>query len=582
MALQLHLGIILLTCWWCFTAGNHRPSSNNNFAVLTTKFLHILTEGSHHISQVNIGLEEAWALTYDPIYSFHYFAADGHTNASIFRVQVSREGKMGDIEPLVRKQPGRIFGVAYDFESDTIFWTLGQNIYYSQLSTQVNLTDGKLVRKQMTMTNLAEEKILHSFKDDYPLAIAVEPCSKYVYWSYRSSRIDRSLMDGTMMETVISDLNLPIAITIVQSERKIYWVDEGPGLIMKIGRAGLDGSLVEIVMNSMELQPTSLVVKTPSSAEGSKSIYWTDNLKRQLMKYDLDHRTAEVIHNYTMEGELVGLASADAFTYLDKHVCAHLIQKKSEIPFEVIHPSQLPCVQGTYSSIEDSCICTPGYIGTLCETSICYNYCVEGECSMSNGKPSCKCPVGRSGKRCQVDECVGYCYKGKCSLEDGGVKQCTCDPGWSGNRCDLSEGFCTYVCHKGLWSKFNCSCDEIKASALTESDITYQWKVGVFSLAGLVGILIVVILALAVRTFKLGRRPRLRRTYKVTQPRSNKPQPAKTSPDCAIAIENCCNMNICETPCYEPELRLSSGKSKKEEKKGLLGEMEVQPDLENI
>lgn len=76
------------------------------------------------------------------------------------------------------EQPGRIFGLAYDFESDTIFWTLGKNIYYSQLSTQVNLTDGKLVRKQKTSTDLAEEKILHSFQDDFPLAIAVEPCSK--------------------------------------------------------------------------------------------------------------------------------------------------------------------------------------------------------------------------------------------------------------------------------------------------------------------------------------------------------------------------------------------------------------------
>ena len=94
----------------------------------------------------------------------------------------------------------------------------------------------------------------------------------------------------------------------------------------------------------------------------------------------------------------------------------------------------------------------------------------------------------------------------------------------------------------------NFSCDEFKADAMTMAeDSNKQWKIGVYALASTVGIQLVVIVALFIRNWSIGRRPRVRRTYKVTQPRSNKPQPVRTSPDCAIAIENCCNMNICET-----------------------------------
>ena len=76
------------------------------------------------------------------------------------------------------EQKGIIYGIAYDFESDTIFWTSGNQIFFSHLSTQVNLTNGKIVRKQYFKTDLAEENILHTFKDEDPLAIAIEPCSK--------------------------------------------------------------------------------------------------------------------------------------------------------------------------------------------------------------------------------------------------------------------------------------------------------------------------------------------------------------------------------------------------------------------
>ncbi|CAB0002350.1 unnamed protein product [Nesidiocoris tenuis] len=60
------------------------------------------------------------------------------------------------------------------------------------------------------------------------------------------------------------------------------------------------------------------------------------------------------------------------------------------------------------------------------------------------------------------------------------------------------------------------------------------------SLVAAVTLIVILLAALAIQTKRLKSRPRIFKRYSVT------PKPV-TSPSCEIAIENCCNMNICDT-----------------------------------
>lgn len=79
-------------------------------------------------------------------------------------------------------------------------------------------------------------------------------------------------------------------------------------------------------------------------------------------------------------------------------------------------------------------------------------------------------------------------------------------------------------------------------------------------------------------------RPRIKKTYVVQKnlPSSNGRPPA--TEQCEIIIENCCNMNICETPCFDPktlqgDYSPSSKNTRKEDKRQLLNNMEGNAEL---
>lgn len=68
-------------------------------------------------------------------------------------------------------------------------------------------------------------------------------------------------------------------------------------------------------------------------------------------------------------------------------------------------------------------------------------------------------------------------------------------------------------------------------------------------LSGFIGMLSIVIIILSIYINKLTRRPRIKKRFVVNKsgitPLTSRPQ--MMSDQCEITIENCCNMNICET-----------------------------------
>ncbi|XP_058462843.1 protein cueball-like [Malaya genurostris] len=84
--------------------------------------------------------------------------------------------------------------------------------------------------------------------------------------------------------------------------------------------------------------------------------------------------------------------------------------------------------------------------------------------------------------------------------------------------------------------------------------------------------LIFLIILWLVRRFYEEGRPRITKRFKVTNHTQIASRPAT---QCEITIENCCNMNVCETPCFDTNL-LQKASSKADDKQYLLD------DIENI
>lgn len=264
---------------------------------------------------------------------------------------------------------------------------------------------------------------------------------------------------------------------------------------------------------------------------------------------------------------------------------------------------------GSYISKRDLCICPAGFKGSRCEIRECHNYCVHGTCQMSDlAYPKCYCQPGFTGERCEVSNCAGLCLNGgHCRLGETEKDQpsCECPANFAGERCEQNSTqicslFCRLLKHEPeIHVPFGCHdiCEELALDNSTNIAIPqYQhlevcqtpsvWtsSVIIILVVGIVfSLLLITTIIHGIRRLYKPKRPRIRKTFVVRkQPRTNSAGDTPltnrpmTAEQCEITIENCCNMNICETPCFDPKLveQTLAKSSCKEDKKILIHNME--------
>lgn len=123
----------------------------------------------------------------------------------------------------------------------------------------------------------------------------------------------------------------------------------------------------------------------------------------------------------------------------------------------------------------------------------------------------------------------------------------------------------------------------------------YYKTIVVVSVCFVIALLILYLIIAIVRKMYKPIRPRIKKTYKINTPLTCRPD---RSEQCEITIENCCNMNICDTvckhvlgqprsncidyinfklqPCFDPKtLEEVAREGRKEDKKHLLKNMEI-------
>ncbi|CAG9770679.1 unnamed protein product [Ceutorhynchus assimilis] len=532
------------------------------------------------------------ALTFDNIRHLFVVSDMDQGNDTIFTVQLTKET---EITPIIPDLPDDVQGLAIDPIEDILYWTDSVN----KTINYVYLND-----------SLFEPKLLFQFTDVTPQDIAIDVCRRFIYWTNSDTyhpTIERAFLNGSNREILIdSDLRIVSGIAIDYKSQRLYWADMREGIYYRIESANLDGGEREIIFEGTHSKPFGIAVD-------ESSIYWTDINNNALWRYfKSDKGDSEPVKIREFPERPMGIIAKNIQikNYPDCKELESVYENYKGDQKEVYQPETsgeniIECLNGGQLA-GNFCKCKRGYTGRFCETQNCHNFCIHGSCHLSSkGYPQCHCPRGFGGTRCEVNRCEDFCLNGgTCNYFRGDVvPSCDCTQHYTGSRCEISTDFnslCNMYCHEStskndyLVSKNRdlvCRCEaegfvisknNLTVPALYSEDSPFYGKsfMEKFSsdsdyatLVLLLGFCLVIIIALGVYQFaSRNKRPIIKKRVIVNKnvtPLTYRPQP--TTEQCEITIENCCNMNVCETPCFEP----SGFRSKnKEDKKILLADMD--------
>ncbi|XP_012231553.2 protein cueball isoform X1 [Linepithema humile] len=571
--------------------------------------------------------KELNGITYDYNTQTMYISdIDPNSNITVFNVFTKKNFTS---TPLIKKDSEmHILGIAFDKSSNTLFWTdTKQNIIVKMSLNGESSTP--IVMHQFTDASPRDIAIDACNRRIY-----------WTNNNLQKPTIESSTLDGKDRTTIVNTgLYQPLALAIDHAEQKLYWSDDSQGNDFKIERSNLDGSEREVLIDSSHHQPAHLAVDNESVywSDWIERAVWTipKNGKGRITpvkfaSYDPIHPAGIV----TRDNEENNCAAI--FSQMEKRTkfpeqrneplrttterssdpAIVVTEKQSTIGMETqpttgmgtepttrmetksIHGTKIPpikkettdlttecsnyCLNNGKRKTDGTCQCKLGFYGYFCEISHCYNYCLHGNtCTInSHGLPECKCKANFSGARCERNICDGYClHDGECSVQNG---KPYCDCKYSkGTRCEELSSIVQVANVTNRVESFSeapCRCTDANRTAerIISAGLENSTILPIF--VALTGLFLLTTVVLSYYVNKLRRRPRIKKRYVVgkgvTQLTS---RPQIPDNQCEITIENCCNMNICETPCFEPKLRTEaprSKKTKKEEKHSLLDNMD--------
>ncbi|XP_011689736.1 PREDICTED: protein cueball [Wasmannia auropunctata] len=567
-----------------------------DLAVVIGNEIDFFARNSTPMGHASIG--EAIALTgvtYDDTTRTMYLS-DVKNNVSIFSNDLTERNFTST--PLLKKEKGmHVDGIVFDAPSRTLLWVDALKEIIGKMHVPLNGEPGDPV-------------VLHNLTGSNPRGIALDVCNSRIYWvnsNISNPSIECSNLDGSnRMIVTRENLYEPLAVAIDHAERKLYWIDDVEGIHFRIERSNLDGSQRELLVQNKRQQPVHLAVD-------NEAIYWSDLVHSAVWTMPKNAKPEDYptkfksYYDPRRDADPAGIVTRDNVGRIDCVTIPSATEKKMKLALasrpapetfnnlttsteesDLTTESSKYCLNdGQLNKTSDTCRCKPGFTGPFCEISLCHNYCLRGKCTVDHrGLPECKCTGTFSGARCETDVCNGYClYDGECSVQDG-RPFCNCKYS-KGARCeepnDVAE-ICAIYCASDRVelpsiSVTSCRCTDSNQTAeritLTNS---FQNDMLLPIFVALTALFLLMIIVLSYYVNKLRRRPRIKRHYVVSKgvtPLTSRPQ--IPSNQCEITIENCCNMNICETPCFEPKLRNGvprSNSMKKEEKNSLLDNME--------
>ncbi|XP_017862200.1 PREDICTED: protein cueball [Drosophila arizonae] len=597
-----------------------------DFAVTLRDKLLFLDNKFKTVSSAAHEFEGISALAFDEAEEVIYFNDQQHQNGSIFSLRRDAAVAPHIVEQAVQRiGNGSVSGLAFDPLNRNLFWAdmRQSRIYFASVDTL-------LTEPPKVLVDLSAE-------GGRPDGVAVDICRRQLYWTnskINHASVERIGLNGTGRQVIIKeDIDMPRGIVIDQQSDRIYWIDDKVGIFFAIESARLDGSDRQLVLEDKHQSPIQLAIT-------DETIYWTDKADKAVWSYpkpanktlatNATEPVVEPIKLASWKEDVYGIVARTGFyQHLQKDAhCASVVKKvkqrldnrlnnrpqsRTAVDDRIEELEREHCLNGaTYMTKGNFCICQVGFKGARCEISECHNYCVHGTCEISSmGYPKCYCQTDFYGERCEYYKCNNHCLNGgHCTVDrDSGEMSCDCRDNFTGTRCEHNEtAHCGSYCqhlkeHPDAFVPAPCMdiCEELR---LTNATIVREYQSSSFCSdipsyrqGSLIIVLVVgvvsslALVAVIVHGFRLihkPKRPRIKKTFVVRKqarlnstsdtPLTNRPLATE---QCEITIENCCNMNICETPCFDPKLveQQFSGRDKKspcvkEDKKILIHNME--------
>ncbi|KAH8379356.1 hypothetical protein KR009_004351, partial [Drosophila setifemur] len=540
------------------------------------------------------GNETVGGLAYDPL-NRNLFWSDILQRKIFFASVDSPAGQAPKVLVDLSQEGGRPEGVAVDVCRRKLYWT------------NSNITHPSVERVDLDGNN---RTVIIDSNIDMPKGIVVDQLSDRLFWIDDLKGVFFAVMssklDGSDRQLVLKDKHHEPQNLAVTNDA-IYWTDR--------------------TTNSVWSHPKVAAVKVTTTSRPETEEDTTDGIESRQESEPVEDCPLVRVANLSEEAR--GIVARNGFyqrLQKDAH-CSSIVRKvkmrldemnrhkemRSLVDKKMAQLEEDHCMNaGSYVPQRDLCICPPGFKGSRCEIRECHNYCVHGTCQISElAYPKCYCQPGFSGERCEVSQCSGLCLNGgHCRLaekdQEPAGSSCECPTNFAGARCEHnSTEICALFCRllkfdPEIHVPFGCHdiCEELALDNSTNIAIPqYQhlevclaptvWTSSAISIV-MVGIvsslLLVSVIVHGIRRLYKPKRPRIRKTFVVRkQPRTNSAgdtpltnRPMATE-QCEITIENCCNMNICETPCFDPHLveqTLAKSGSCKEDKKILIHNME--------
>lgn len=441
-------------------------------------------------------------------------------------------------------------GIIYDDFANTILFTSPtKHAIYEQ---ELNSNPSRIV--------------LLENKEKKPSGITQERCSRDIYWTNRDRAhpsIERTISHrGHTYSLFTANLTLPRAITTDPWTNKLYWTDQ-VGYDFRLERSDLDGVNRELICTIKSQTPYSLAVD-------EDSFYWSDWSNHAIWKLPKEGGCKPQLVRAVKSAKPNGLAVAiKNYPECDQHKkitssttsSSSLETKSASIPTSsstlvTKSATTSPSTLGTKSTSISKSASTLDTKSTSIPTLVTKSPAPAPLCLNSGSYIAgfgCDCQEGYSGPHCSVFACHNYCLNlAKCFIVSE-EPVCQCHNGTSGDRCEHVS---------------------IETVDVDDDETLVYVVIGV----GVVCVLLVlVVLGLTVNTIKMKKQPRLVRKRFISGSNNKKMKvPSGEVHDdgsgVSFDIENCCNMTLCDTPCFEPPSRAPKASKchRSEDKKQLL------------
>ena len=167
--------------------------------------------------------------------------------------------------------------------------TQGQNNLY-----WTDLADGSIYRSDLDGTNI--DTIASNL--GIPVGIAFDLVKAKMYWSdYNNNVIQRSDLSGSNIETLVTGLNQPLDVELDVNNNKIYWSNEN-GYIM---RADFDGSNIDTLIHDSIYSTGNLDLDLTNN-----KIYWLGEHPVVIKRANLDGTNVDTVLVRNQDDDAVG------------------------------------------------------------------------------------------------------------------------------------------------------------------------------------------------------------------------------------------------------------------------------------